>query len=203
MGGGEDSEDNGEEDDAGTPLAFGALEGVGDSNGGVDGGEEAECSPDFVIGCSGGGDDGRRETVKGEGDVSAGVAVEAAGDPPEAGSEEQGGEGEGKAQQQVDVADFVAHFPGGGSGRLAGQDALDGEREAGGSVGEGSVVDVAAGGEVSGEGRGLLPDFAAAAGVGVVGVRKRVVVDDPKALREKDGEQHGGDLLRAVEAEFA
>ena len=63
-------------------------------------------------------------------------------------------------------------------------------------------MDVAAGGEVSGEGRGFLPHFASAAGVGVVGVIQGIVLDDPEALREQNSEQHGGDLLRAIEAEL-
>ena len=85
---------------------------------------------------------------------------------------------------------------------MASDDALDGQRESGGAIGESSVVDIAAGGEVSGEGRGFLPHFASAAGVGVVGVIQGIVLDDPEALREQNGEQHGGDLLRTIEAEL-
>src|SRR6185437_6381007 len=48
VGGGEDSEDAREENDAGPPFAFGALERVGHSDGGVDGCEEAGGGPDFV-----------------------------------------------------------------------------------------------------------------------------------------------------------
>src|SRR5690242_4051676 len=53
VGGGEDSEDDGEKNDAGPPLVFWALEGVRHSDGGVDGGEEAECGPYFIIRSSG------------------------------------------------------------------------------------------------------------------------------------------------------
>lgn len=64
-------------------------------------------------------------------------------------------------------------------------------------------MDVAAGGEVSGERGWALPHFATAAGVGVVGIGKPVVLNYPEALEEEDGQQSRRDLLGAVEAEPA
>ena len=186
MCGSQDSQNQGEQNYAWTPLFSWSLQSVRYPDGGVNGGEESQGCPYFIVGRRGGGDDWWREAVKTEGDISTGVAVEAAGDPPEAGSERERGEDEGQAQEQVDVTDFVAHFPGGRGGGLSGEDALDGQRKASGAIGQCSVMDIAAGGEVPGERGGFLPHFPAASGVGVVGIRKGLMMNDPKALREQE-----------------
>ena len=59
------------------------------------------------------------------------------------------------------------------------------ERESGEPVGENAIVNVAAGGVVAGEGRGLFPGFAAAAGVLVVAVGEGLAAYDPESLEEK------------------
>ena len=106
----------------------------------------------------------------------------------------------------------MAGFPGGAVERAAGveaiggraelvdgeqREALRGERETGDAVGEGAVaVEVAAGGEVSGERRGALPHFAAAAGEAIVGGGELLVADDPETLGEEDEEEKRGETLR-------
>jgi hypothetical protein len=76
-------------------------------------------------------------------------------------------------------------------------EALESERKAGHAVGECAVsVEVAAGGEVSGERRGPLPHLAAAAGEAVIGGGELLVADDPKALREEGQQKKRGKTLR-------
>ena len=65
------------------------------------------------------------------------------------------------------------------------EEEIEGERKAGEAVGENAVVNVAAGGVVAGEGRRLFPGFAAAAGVLVVAVGKRLAAYEPESLEEK------------------
>ena len=64
-------------------------------------------------------------------------------------------------------------------------------------------MDVAAAGEIAGEGRRLLPHFASAARKLVVAVGEGLVLDDPKALAEEHEQKERGKLLRALEAEFS
>ena len=64
-------------------------------------------------------------------------------------------------------------------------------------------MDVAAGGEVAGQRRGLFPDLAAAARVLVVAVAKVLMRDEPEALDEKDRQQGRRDALRQIEMEAA
>ena len=66
---------------------------------------------------------------------------------------------------------------------------VEGKRQAGGAIGEDAVVDVAAGGEVAGQGRGLLPHLAAAAGVLVVAVGEGLAGDEPEALEREKGRE--------------
>ena len=74
------------------------------------------------------------------------------------------------------------------------------ERQAGDAVGEGAVaVEVAAGGEVSGERRRAFPHLAAAAGEAVVGGGELLVADDPQALAEEEEEQKRGEALRPAD----
>ncbi len=56
------------------------------------------------------------------------------------------------------------------------------ERQASEPISENAVVDIAAGGEVTGQRRGLLPRLAATAGVLVVTVRERLAADEEKTL---------------------
>ena len=80
---------------------------------------------------------------------------------------------------------------------------IEREGKAGGAPGEDAVVNVAATGEVSDEGRGLLPHLAPAARVLIVAVGQVLARDQPEALDEKNGEQHRRDALRQVEMESA
>ena len=77
-----------------------------------------------------------------------------------------------------------------------------GERKAGDAVGEGAVaVEVAAGGEVSGERRRALPHLAAAAGEAVVGGGEFLVADDPETLGEEEEQQKRGEALRPADVD--
>ena len=76
-------------------------------------------------------------------------------------------------------------------------EALQGEREGRRAIGEGAVaVEVAAGSEVSLEGRGTLPHLAAAAGEAVVGGGELLVAHDPEALGEEGQKEERGKTLR-------
>ncbi len=75
-------------------------------------------------------------------------------------------------------------------------ESLDGEGEAGDAIGEGAIaVEVAAGGEVAGEGRGTLPHLAAALGVAVVLLGELLMADDPEALCEEEEEEKRSEAL--------
>jgi len=78
---------------------------------------------------------------------------------------------------------------------------VEGKRQAGDAVREDAVVDVAAGCVITGERRGLLPRFAAAAYVLVVAIREGLVTGNPKTLNEKKSEKYCRDALREVEVE--
>ncbi len=80
---------------------------------------------------------------------------------------------------------------------------VEGERQTGSAIGEDAVVDVAAGGEVAGQGRGLLPHLAAAARVLVVAVGEGLVGDEPEALDEEGCEQRRRDALGQIESKTA
>src|SRR5258708_6824433 len=80
---------------------------------------------------------------------------------------------------------------------------IQSDRKPGGPIGEDAVVNVAAGGEVAREGRGLFPNLASAAGVLVVAVAERLMGDEPEALEEKNRKQHRRDALRQIEMEAA
>jgi len=80
---------------------------------------------------------------------------------------------------------------------------IEREGKAGGAVGEDAVVNVAAGGEVSGQRRGLLPDFAPAACVLIIGVGQVLTRDQPEALDEKNCEERRRYALRQIEVETA
>ena len=86
-------------------------------------------------------------------------------------------------------------------GALGGK--VEREREAGQAVGEDTVVDIAATGKVSGQGRRLLPHLAPTAGVLVVTVRERLTAGEPQPLRQEEQQQPCGDALRQVEAKAA
>ena len=93
---------------------------------------------------------------------------------------------------------------GGGANLVCGEqgEALGGEREARGAIGEGAVArEIAAGGEVAGKGRGPLPHLAAAAGEAEVSGGELLPVDDKDALAEEEEQEQGGDLLGAAQLE--
>ena len=174
-----------------------------DSDGKINGGEQGESGPDLIVGSGCETYDGGRKAVEREGNIAASVAVQAPCDPPKTGSEGERCEHKGQTQKQVDVVEFVAHLPGGGSRELAGVDALEGNWETGCTVGEDSIVDVAAGSEVAGKGRGGFPHFTATADERIVGVRESVVLNDPEALSEQDCKESCGNLLGLIETEFS
>ena len=83
------------------------------------------------------------------------------------------------------------------------EEQVESERKPGKAIGQNAVVDVAAGGVVAGERRGLFPGFAAAAGVLVIAVGQRLAADEPKSLEEKGCQECGRDPLREIEAKAA
>jgi len=69
--------------------------------------------------------------------------------------------------------------------------------KAGHAIGECAVaVEVAAGGEGPGEGRGTLPHLAAAAGEAIVGGGELLVADHPETLGEEGQQKKRGKTLR-------
>ena len=95
---------------------------MGNADAGVDAAVEAEGGQDFGIGRDAGLEDGGRKAIEGERGVAAEIAVETARDPPESAAQNAAGEEERQAQQEGDVGELVAEFPGAefGAGRLAG-----------------------------------------------------------------------------------
>ena len=83
------------------------------------------------------------------------------------------------------------------------QEQVQREGETSEAIGENAVANVAAGGVVTREGRRLLPGFAAASSVLVVGVGKGLMCRDPKTLQKKKCKKHGSNALRQVEVEAA
>ena len=161
--------------------------------------------------------DGRTEDVKAERQSAAFRAEEPPRDPPQAATQPDGEEAEGKPQQVLYEAEFVARLPSGAVQRASGvqpvlrfaevvdreqDEPLGGEREAGEPVGEGAVaVQVAAGGEVALQDGGRLPHLAAAAGIAVVVGVQRLVVDGPQALSQKHQQQRRGHPLWTANVE--
>jgi hypothetical protein len=93
----------------------------------------------------------------------------------------------------------------GGSAQAVGGEegeALKGEGKAGDAVGEGAVaVEVAAGGEVAGEGRGALPHLAAAGGEAVVGGGELLMAGDPEAFAEEEEQEERSEALRTADVD--
>ena len=118
MRGGDQAECRSQQHNAGTPLAAWSLHGMGDTDGGIDGGEEAESGKDFGIRREPAADDRRSHTIERERDVTAGVAIETPRHPPQRPAQQHSGKGKRQTQQQADEAEFVAHLPGGGLRRL-------------------------------------------------------------------------------------
>ena len=87
---------------------------MSDADAGVESAEEAEGGEDFWIRIDGGAQDGGGEDVEGERGVASPVAEEASRDPPERSAEQDAGADEGQAQEQQDMGELVAQFPGGG-----------------------------------------------------------------------------------------
>ena len=84
---------------------------------------------------------------------------------------------------------------------LAGEHALQGQRQPGDAVSQRAIGDVAAGGEVSRQGIWLFPHLAAAAGEVVVPRGERLAMKYPEALRHQQQQQQGCELLRTLELE--
>ena len=93
----------------------------------------------------------------------------------------------------------------GGSAQVVGGEegeALEGEGKAGDAVGEGAVaVQVAAGGEVSGERRRPLPHLTAAGGESVIGGGELLVAGDPQAFAEEKEEKERSEALRTADVD--
>ena len=73
------------------------------------------------------------------------------------------------------------------------------EGQAGEAIDENAVVDVSAGGVVTGKGGGTLPDLTAAAGVLVVAIAQGLMSGNPEALEEKECEQPRRNALRTID----
>lgn len=71
------------------------------------------------------------------------------------------------------------------------------------AVGQNAVVNIAAGGEVPGQGRRFLPHFPSASCVLVVAVGERLVPGEPQALDEKKSQKSSRNTLRQIEAKAA
>ncbi len=89
---GDRERDSQEQDAAPVPendFAWG-VESVGDGDGSEDGTKGSPCGKDFRLGMPDGGglENGRRETIESEGNESAGIAAEAAGNIPQRSAEE-------------------------------------------------------------------------------------------------------------------
>ncbi len=116
-----------------------------------------------------------------------------------------------------DAEELVARLPRGAVERAAGIEAVGGgaevvggeegealkrEGKAGDAVGEGAVaVEVAAGGEVSGEGRGTLPHLAAAGSEAVVGGGEFLMACDPEAFGEEEEQEERSEALRTADVD--
>lgn len=80
---------------------------------------------------------------------------------------------------------------------------IEGKRKAGQTIGEDTIVDITATGEITGERGGVLPHFTSAARVLVVALGERLVSCQPETLHKKQQEQPSGDALGQVEAKAA
>ena len=164
----------------------------------------------------------RRKAVECQGDVPAQIPIETTRNPPESRAENASAEEEWETQEEENMGHLVAKFPyaqfGGALPRIGLHDTIfrlaemiettldekiDRERKAGDPVGEDAIVDIAAGGVVTGEGGRLLPSLASASRVLIVAVREGLMSGDPKALRQKKSKQDRRDALREVEVEAA
>ena len=103
---------------------------MGNADGRIDGSEEPKGSQDLIVGIGTGMDYGRRKTIKRECDKSADVAVKPASHPPERRAQTETGKKKRGVQKKQHVGQLMTHLPGGGILRLAGEDALNGERQA-------------------------------------------------------------------------
>src|SRR5579883_1184756 len=170
MRGGGESESQRQQHDAGTPLVVWALHGVSHADGKIDSRKEPKCHQNLIVGIRTGMNDWRSKTIERKRNVSSSVAIEPSRHPPEVCSERESGGNKRQPDEQQDVADFVAHFPGSGGRGLSAENALQGQRQSCSAVGERSVMNIAAGGEVAGQRRRLLPHLASAAGKFVIGL---------------------------------
>jgi len=184
---------------------------VGNTHGGVNDSVETPHCEDFVVRCDGVTDDRRAQAVEAKGEETAFVAEEPPRDPPEAAAKPDGEEDEGQMEEVLDAEELVAGFPGGAVERALGVEAvlgftefvgaehdepLHGEGKACEAIGEGAItVEVATGGEVTGERRRAFPHLAATFGVAVVLLGELLAVDDPEALGEKEDKEQRSKAL--------
>jgi hypothetical protein len=144
----------------------------------------AEGREDLGIGCHAHSENGWRKTVEGKGNVSSLIAIEASRNPPKSAAENASAGKEREAQKQKDVRHLVAQFP---CAELAGglhnavfglakmveaalSEEIQREGKARDAVGQHAIADVAASGEVAGQGCGALPHFATTPRVLIVAI---------------------------------
>ncbi len=114
-------EGQGEQDNARAPLARRTLHGMGYAHRGVKRGKQPKGGENLIVGISTGVDHGRTKAVQSQRDKAAGIAEQTPRHPPQRAPQEDSGEQETAVQQQQDVAEFVAHLPGGSVRVLAGK----------------------------------------------------------------------------------
>jgi hypothetical protein len=145
---------------------------------------DAEGCEDLGIRCHAHFENGGRKTVEGEGDVTAQIAVESSRNPPKAAAKNASASKERQAQKQKNVRHLVAQLPCAELAiglhhaifRLAKMieaalhEEIQREWKPRDAVGQHAVSDVAATGEVAGQGCRTLPHFTATPGVLIVAI---------------------------------
>ena len=173
-----------EQDQPRPPFPPRPLHGMRNADACVDAAIDTEGREDLGIGGHAHFENGGRKTVEGEGDVTAQIAIESSRNPPESAAENASAGKERQAQKQKYVRHLVAQFPCTelaiglhhavfGLAKMieaALHEEIQRERKARDAVGQHAVSDVAATGEVAGQGRGALPHFTATPGVLIVAI---------------------------------
>lgn len=176
---------------------------MGYANGSVDGCEESKGREDGRIRQGGVEDDGRTETVKGEGDISATIAEESARDPPEACSEAEAGEEKGHADPKIEQEKRVVYVSWAGVGGAACEPVVDSERESGGAISEDAFRERWACSRRDGGWGEWRPDLASTSGEMCVSHGGWSGTDDEEALHGEENKKKSSDELRPVEAKLA
>ena len=212
-----DSQDRREQHDARPPFASRALHRVSHADAGVHRAIDTEGREDLRRWGHAGAQDRRRKAVESQGRIAAQIAVQAPSHPPEARAQHAARTEEWQSQQEQDMCELMAKLPGVDfasrlhhaifgfaeniEGALGKQ--IQREGQACQTIRQDAVADVAAGREIAGQRRGLLPCLASATRVLVVAIGERLAAGDPQALPQKQQQESGGDALRKVETETA